>query len=791
MPRSLCARASFSSAPTSTYPLWISDDLLAETFRNFTHRHRRYGSNVPGPLEARRRATKRKNTNLAHIGNGAPPVDPAIVLGAASQQGWWQKTQPPIAKSAPSLLPSWLFQPSIAPSDPNTQHSLEKDAFQQPLSLEAREEESYEELCRQIKKCTKLKTLRNVIASAGVNMRQHPELAETAFRHMLKKHSSDVAVNNSTLHEILTDPTLNPPGSRNHLILMQELHDNGVTRKTWDNVMFPAIQDALRLGLVGVEELQDMILLLPNLHCRSRIATTQDGEKIVSDYHRLLTCLGECKVLRLKDLDRTFVKEWYMRIAEGTPHDNAVTLLWRLRALSGKSDIEVVADLVTSKLQHLAQECLSITDKFKAWIIALPQDLRGPAILHTSQSLVASAMTGRISMAELERWYQTFSSLNTEACAHIVIDRSMWDQALSSRGMLTPGQNLLSLAWTVTYLIPNQQESSQLLSSFNFKEQFLEIFSGTSVTRQSDLLGQVIMTLDTLPLPAKENLYWHLQNFTDKSLVAMLGHRVHEDSLKLLLERDLTKLNDEQFYRWAKRNMNDTLIDTSHAATEDLDAFRSLAQNLIMKNKASFKIVNRILQHNLAIKFALPMWPDHVEYQKHEYGGQFNLDPAKVTDLVHQLAISFAVSPVIGPRSAFRYVYQLYLYLHRYGAPIHPLMARALWHAGVTRYGKDGTSTAQLDWCLFKVREIEGPKTADMLLWSAGFRRLRGEEMENHQSPTTKEPSLPPALQNSHAQRERYRKIARERCENSRPHPKSHVRHHTSISSIPLSKTVV
>lgn len=60
--------------------LWISDDLLAATFRRFANGQRRHGSCVPGPLEARRRLAKRRNTVFASIGAGSPE-DIACLFG--------------------------------------------------------------------------------------------------------------------------------------------------------------------------------------------------------------------------------------------------------------------------------------------------------------------------------------------------------------------------------------------------------------------------------------------------------------------------------------------------------------------------------------------------------------------------------------------------------------------------------------------------------------------------------------------------------------------------------------
>lgn len=64
------------AAPSIDHP-WVSDDLLAATFRRFAHGQRRHGSCVPGPLEARRRLARRRNTALAGMG---PPVEDIACL---------------------------------------------------------------------------------------------------------------------------------------------------------------------------------------------------------------------------------------------------------------------------------------------------------------------------------------------------------------------------------------------------------------------------------------------------------------------------------------------------------------------------------------------------------------------------------------------------------------------------------------------------------------------------------------------------------------------------------------
>jgi len=77
---------------TSDY-IWISDDFLDRALRRFLvpQCSRRHGSSVPGPLEAQRRATKRRMRGLALAGARGGDIDPSLLRRIPEQQKWqWQ-----------------------------------------------------------------------------------------------------------------------------------------------------------------------------------------------------------------------------------------------------------------------------------------------------------------------------------------------------------------------------------------------------------------------------------------------------------------------------------------------------------------------------------------------------------------------------------------------------------------------------------------------------------------------------------------------------------------------------
>ena len=74
--------------------IWVSEDVLNCAMHRFAHCRvpRRHACLAPGPLEARKRATKRRMMNLAQIAEGGG-FDPSVLpgMGAPERIEWkWQ-----------------------------------------------------------------------------------------------------------------------------------------------------------------------------------------------------------------------------------------------------------------------------------------------------------------------------------------------------------------------------------------------------------------------------------------------------------------------------------------------------------------------------------------------------------------------------------------------------------------------------------------------------------------------------------------------------------------------------
>lgn len=79
------ARKAVGVLRTPTSALWITDDILQSAFERFTSSRnpacKRHGSNIPGPLEAARRETRRRRYGIA-LGRD---ITPAVAAAAMAQ----------------------------------------------------------------------------------------------------------------------------------------------------------------------------------------------------------------------------------------------------------------------------------------------------------------------------------------------------------------------------------------------------------------------------------------------------------------------------------------------------------------------------------------------------------------------------------------------------------------------------------------------------------------------------------------------------------------------------------
>lgn len=765
----------------SVAPIWITDALLHETFDRFSRGCRRHGSHVPGPLEARRRATKRKNTSIAYNGANAAPIDVAGLFGPGKQAGWWQ--QPQVGEhlprrrakevitlgagaDVPLRIMSWLGEVRPPPISETRVEDLEvKIAGHYPLSgteLKAREVAFQE----QLRVAQGLDEIRSLMRQQRLDSSQALVFPTLALQHILESRWSIAHIK-----EFLLDPVLNPADAKPLRVLGNALKGEWLDQTTRAG-LFELIGECVSLGIASPKEVRRTIRSIPRYKMPTGTALGRLGEDstIHDHYRRILSAILQSQVLSTRDLGDDFMFTWFKDISNRPFAPLGAHLLWEMRQYSGLSDKDLANSLVTRLFtSDLLSGTVTAEDTGLAKFVAVLPPAILPYVLVRATQSVTSLSDRAIAKGKdlpIVRLQGILTILSDRKVHDMFASIESWKGCLAESGPPKErAERAVILCWVAVTISKRNREAEGKLRKLDLRNSFHALYSSSESNGNGDVLAQFLETLQTLPLPDTSLLLAKLRYITDDYLVAYNRDFTRRVTEKHLLRR-FSLLQNDGDYEHFRIHFNDALVELAESINSDLDLFLHVSRHYIETDESAFRIIVRIIKHNLALHNTLSQsWRNRIAQDRaiigapsqltadQEYytadvhrtlpsaghilaplksmslervqSSQENprLDPRQVLDLLNHFAISFATSPVITPREAVRKVYWCFEMLHRYGAPIEPPITRALWHAGVTRQGKNGTATTLLRWIVQQVRSVEGDDVANLLVRSAGFRK--------------------------------------------------------------------
>jgi hypothetical protein len=756
----------------SSTPIWISDALLAETFDNFSRGCRRHGSHVPGPLEARRRATRRKNTNIAYNGTPPTPIDVAGLFSPGKQGRWWK--QPHIgevqkrsaeAQSVEALwlgsevaspsrnILSWFGHPPAPPipqaAIENLELKIAEGSFLSTSQLKAREVAFQE----QLSSAQSLDEVRSLVRKQELSSSQALVFPTLALQHILQSNWSL-----RDIEDFLLDSTLNPSGAKPFRVL-----GNALKGKWLDQGMraglFELTCQCVTLGVASPEEVKYIIMSIPRLKMPlgATLVRLAEHRTIHGYYQRVLSAIQESKVLSIPDLGGEFMFRWFKDISNRHFAPAAAHLLWEMRHYSSQSEKNLASSLLFRLLPYgLQEDTIVMQDaELGKFLTVLPTAILPHVFVRVTQSVVALPVqtTDDGIIPPIVRLHNLFAGLGDRKVQHILASGKAWRECLSEPGPVNErASRAIIVCWVAVSISKRMRQAEGHLRDLNLRNVLKELYSDSTGNCTRDVLARFLETLQSMALPNTNLLLRRLRFVTDDYLVAH-----NKDFMLRVTENNLIRrfslLQNDRDYDNFRTNFNDALVELAESINEDLKLFLHVSRHYIEKDESAVRVIFRILKHNLALHKTLSQsWPTRIAHFRATVEaprqlaaeqvqpttlslGQMqgprispHLDPRQVLDLMNHLAISFATSPVIEPRQAVRRVYWCFEMLHRYGAPIESPITRAFWHAAVTRQGKNGTSTTLLKWILQQVRLVEGENVANMLMRSSGFReKIEGQ----------------------------------------------------------------
>ncbi|KAF7513165.1 hypothetical protein GJ744_010561 [Endocarpon pusillum] len=729
-------RIAYSGLRKHTYPsnsIWISDALLAGTIQRFTYLHLRYGSAVPGPLEARRRATRRKNASLTATGRGGAPIELGALFGPCKKVDWWNAPNPSEMQAevtdATSILPSWLTRSKPAPQSSVTfREQLAHEDFWTPrIPVTQPSAASFHD---SLSECQSLQQIRELVQRSEMNLLQTPGHSRDILKYLL---TSGRAI--SELQDFFLDRTLHPLGSGCFEEFCDWLAAKPHTEAQLQHY-YVCVQKCLHVGLLSGREIQSLLNKLASAKVVSQgtIEKLGDIAAIQTWYWMMADTLNSCPIFGLNDLGEKCLQQWSFGIAEAPFTPCALDTFCKVQQYLATSDrfgfkVNTVRGLVRKWIDYTqashqqrqpSMDRSQQETKVANLLVTVQPSVAAKSICQITEKLVRDALKGIRQPIALDIWMQTLLRF-PRSLASVVLQQRPWRQGLAEDAVigLSCRQAIAVRLWTVTRFATQQQEPGIMHEPGNTTQSLIRLFQ-RQLKPDQNLLAELLFTLQSLPLPSPSAvLRVVVARDTEGLQVGGSIDKLQADMIRMCQSR-ISVFKEDDLYKNAKINLRSYLRQLAERVNTDPEAFLRLAHDLIMKDKLSIKIITRILEHNPALGLSLAHAAGPTQTPSNwSKTTTPPLAPSVALHLVNSLARVFALSPVLSPRQSFRKVYWLYLYLHRFtwGFAIGPDLTRALWHAGVTRYKETGTSPEKVGWILSKVREVEGQEVADRLLW--------------------------------------------------------------------------
>ncbi|KAK6442985.1 hypothetical protein LTR95_000698 [Oleoguttula sp. CCFEE 5521] len=692
-------------ASTSGLRIWISDDLLAEAFNSYLRvspAYRRYGSHVPGPLEARRRTARRRmGGGLAAVGTPPPPDMGALfgLGGATKQPSWsWQAPAPPSSvvwrPPVPAKAPPWT---SAAPSTPAAEHELESHN-QQVVEMTAVEasQESFEDL---LEACTTADQTENDVDG---------------------------------LVHFLNSPA-NEPDAMNTLRLVEWLGGQAISDRIL-TTLCTLLMDKLKLDTIGCDEFVSIFDLLPSLGVETsrQLHSIAMHSLYMNVWHALsfswrrdsLIVNGLLKAINASVADINMCTFGLDVLTASTEllsaKDLTLPLTSSIRAI-------VSADLIAAERMRFIDKLVAVLDQFgdhncldtltlatwtrhighsdtdiavrKATCSAWLQILR--MCRHTSNhdarwDAVYAELAPLFRPSELADHFKGVRSIDF---ARLLLDSWLPHADLANFGRLT--KDTIQDAGMFRVLRGPQSTLtaaalSSLLDTFDqLCEQELADGPDTKLTHPLALLlsafalheidytaiaAEIMQTCKLMHAPAQlHNTFSAIFHCRELSI---------SKEIALNLLQHFLKVNEPT------RALNIFIVVPSISIADCPE----LPKALIAVGKTDVDLIAKF-QHRQPEILALGM-----------RSAATLSAPQTHTDAIRLLAHELSRSNALNARTALRRVWMCYRYLRDRGAHMSLLMSRALVHVGIVRFFREGRVVPQMriDWVLKTVKEVEG-----------------------------------------------------------------------------------
>ncbi|KAL2809657.1 hypothetical protein BJX63DRAFT_423629 [Aspergillus granulosus] len=698
--------------------VWINDELLASTFRRFTSGQRRHESRVPGPLEARRRLAKRRNTALASVAGPGILDDVACLFGRNGREHMkWTNGQgrPSVnqfsSPNAPAPLEDF-YNETVGPFESGNPFFISPNVWN--TNEEVPENRSIEE---QLQDCRTVNELKYVVRVLNLDLRREPEYSRLIFDHLMSLFVS----HQTSVHELLLfldDRNLNIPGAGNYLGVVEHYVSRGVQWKEHDP-LFDAVIRAFELGLIPAAEIRDIVERLSDINAFRR----KTGSFLTKLYRSIWDAIGRCGIYGHRDLDAAIFDSWLGAILQsGTQSDYRLARTILLDAGHGVPDPSLWLQKFISRWLEdshgLTVHPHNDGDYVAKFLAPFGADLVSQSLISVTKGLVTSGEAQLLK--RWAEWLPKVQNVSDIVSSPVWADVGVLHSSTSHQAPMSPRHQILQRLWLLhTIWMGGGVRRAGRHPTIHSLHRLYDMARREG---NEDLWNNFIKGIHDLKLPWKDL----------KSAVYYMRRQV-------VLETPRSGTSGTALQRFESKPLSfpDIFADprasqaASHVFFHNMEkmirriditspAFLENAL-LIARTGDTSKLwtIVRILRSHTPLKIAISQsWhrPDPADMTLVRHPARprspYHPEPHACLEMIHMLATAFATSEQIHPRRAFSLVYWLSGFCYQHGAPIRPKLARSLYHAGIVRFRREGLriSTEQYNWIWDVVERAESPE---------------------------------------------------------------------------------
>lgn len=724
--------------------VWISEEVLNNAINHFSRgiTFRRHVGAVPGPLEARKRAAKRRMVNLAQVGR-AGEIDPSVFGGSGSapgQNGWqWQSPTAPATKDAegfeflpwsiacrsanectePSPLPQWLidFESLAAIEDQpkeEEENTLHRSKFRKDMEA-----------------CRNLRDLQEWARTRACNLGQYSRLA---FRHL-----TDIGSPISVLLEALEDSSLRTLGNLNYFLVRRLAKP---FCQTDTDLLGHWLRRQISVGVWSDKEIMALIASTSDI-----VGAANDEQLRCKIIESLFEGLQSSTVFKLQDADHKIPRSLLTAL-----HQESIT--WRSQHLATRiikalqpMQLEKIANTISTFIMNCirAKASLNYHDKqglkeLKAVpgameiLRCLPQNVANFAIVSTSTALIRASGTSdptisRTAMLKLlGDWWSSLAKFGTFDFAGNNTPRRRIERILANEKLeiVAPYLQHLGEIDMVDFVLQQWLEQKAYFATLKQVHQITD-----KVNQTEDFTSPFITMLRVIR---------HRAVISDENLKRLF---------RLLQTLKMSNTIINTILHSNKIGISISEHTILHTIRMHMRVYPEMAQRIFLAypgstlercpDFAEILIANPQIHPGIPYHYYISRRPDPEAATCREPV----LAIRRRAELLERMAVAYSGALHLSPRTAFDKVYACYkCHMRESLGPISREMVLAFTHAGVIRPLQRGTwvSTVKLRWILALTRRVESAEIADevdslVYQWrGAVIRKIQKRQIQDRRS---------------------------------------------------------